>query len=140
MSIISAILVLIFGVLSGFHFYWVLGGKVGLANALPQNTSGDAMMAPGRLVTLIVAVILGLMALYYAILGGWVAMRMPFSFLKHLTWILPTMFALRAIGDFRYVGFFKKITQTDFAKYDSYLYTPLCGLIAIMGYYIWFKS
>ncbi len=38
---------------------------------------------------------------------------------------LGVIFVLRAIGEFRMLGFFKSIKGTDFAFWDTWLYTPL---------------
>ncbi len=38
--ILSIINALIFTVISGFHFYWAMGGKVGFDVVLPSNTGG----------------------------------------------------------------------------------------------------
>jgi hypothetical protein len=40
------------------------------------------------------------------------------------------MFALRTIGEFRYVGLFKRVHSTPFARWDSRLFTPLSAAIA----------
>jgi hypothetical protein len=40
---------------------------------------------------------------------------------------VATVFAafLRSVGDFRLVGFFKRVRGTRFARYDSLLFSPL---------------
>ncbi len=38
---------------------------------------------------------------------------------------LGVIFVLRAIGEFQMLGFFKSIKGTDFAFWDTWLYTPL---------------
>jgi hypothetical protein len=48
-------------------------------------------------------------------------------------WIIPAIFLLRAIGDFRYIGFFKKVKNTDFGKRDTKYFSPLCLILGIMG-------
>jgi hypothetical protein len=35
-------------------------------------------------------------------------------------------FALRAVGEFRLVGFFKSVKGTEFAAMDTWFYSPLC--------------
>lgn len=44
---------------------------------------------------------------------------------------LAVVLFLRAIGDFRLVGFFKQIRDTRFARLDTILYSPLCLVMAI---------
>jgi hypothetical protein len=39
---------------------------------------------------------------------------------------------LRAIGDFNYVGFFKKIKHTKFGKNDTKYFSPLCLTIGVL--------
>ena len=39
---------------------------------------------------------------------------------------MAAVFAIRAIGEFRYCGFFKKITNSEFAYWDTRIYSPLC--------------
>jgi hypothetical protein len=43
------------------------------------------------------------------------------------------VFGLRAIGDFRYLGFFKRVTGTRFARADTLIYSPLCAGLAAMA-------
>ena len=45
-------------------------------------------------------------------------------------WLLAGVFLLRAIGDFRYVGFTKKVRATRFAQLDTRFYSPLCLLMS----------
>jgi hypothetical protein len=45
-------------------------------------------------------------------------------------WLLATAFVLRTIGDFRYVGLFKRERLTLFAELDGRIYTSLCGALA----------
>jgi hypothetical protein len=37
----------------------------------------------------------------------------------------------RAMGDFNYVGFFKRVRGTRFARMDTLLYSPLCLALAV---------
>lgn len=46
---------------------------------------------------------------------------------------VATIFSLRALGDFRYVGFFKKIRETQFGRMDTLIYAPLSFIIALMA-------
>ena len=46
---------------------------------------------------------------------------------------------VRAVGDFKYVGFFKKIEGTIFAQNDTRYYSPLCLLISLNAFYIYFN-
>jgi hypothetical protein len=48
-----------------------------------------------------------------------------------LHWAIAVVFALRCLGDFRYVGLFRRVRGTDFAAMDAKLFTPLCGVYAL---------
>jgi len=37
----------------------------------------------------------------------------------------------RAVGDFKYVGFFKTVRASRFAVLDTWFYSPLCALLAL---------
>ena len=56
------------------------------------------------------------------------------------TLIIAVIFLLRAIGDFKYIGFFKKIKETKFAINDTKIYAPLCLFIAIVSLIIYILS
>ena len=44
-----------------------------------------------------------------------------------------TVLVARAIGDRRYVGFLKRSRDSAFTRRDTYLYSPLCTLLAVVG-------
>ncbi|MFK7787808.1 MAG: DUF3995 domain-containing protein [Crocinitomicaceae bacterium] len=48
-------------------------------------------------------------------------------------WFITSIFILRAVGEFNYVGLFKPIKDTDFAKADSSIFSPLSLGIGIVG-------
>ncbi|WP_442957511.1 DUF3995 domain-containing protein [Polaribacter sp.] len=94
---------------------------------------------PSSFATLLVALILLAFASFYLIQTNFFTFNLP-KWTNYLLWILPSMFLLRAIGDFKYVGFFKSIKTTIFAKWDSKLFSPLCLLISVLGFIISFSS
>ncbi|MBN3819698.1 DUF3995 domain-containing protein, partial [Paraburkholderia sp. Se-20369] len=47
------------------------------------------------------------------------------------TVVLALIFAVRAVGDFRYVGFFKRIRGSRFARLDTLCYSPLCAALSL---------
>ncbi len=128
---------IIFILLSGIHFYWLAGGKWGLASSLPSNPSThDFILKPSILATMVVA--FGLLLFAFITLGN--ARTFPFGFEpRYFRWgnlVVSIIFLIRALGDFKYVGFFKRIRETPFAEMDSKFYSPLCLIIAIMGFSI----
>ncbi|AZA55575.1 DUF3995 domain-containing protein [Chryseobacterium sp. G0201] len=61
-------------------------------------------------------------------------MVFPNRFSLLILWITAILSFIRAIGDFRYIGFFKKITSSSFAKKDTLIYSPLCILISLLTF------
>jgi hypothetical protein len=132
-TILSIILLAIFASLGFIHFYWLFGGKWGLNKALPTKETGVEAIDPPRIATAIVGLGLISFGLVYLIKSGFINFQVPNWIIIYGSWIIPSIFILRAIGDFRYVGFFKKIKNTEFAKADSKWFAPLCLIIGIFG-------
>lgn len=125
----STILTLI----SAIHVYWGFGGKWGLRSALPER-NGSAAFQPGPVATISVAVLFGCMALFYFLQSGQLSITdslIPSWVNRYGLWLLAGIFLLRAIGDFRYVGFFKQIHNSRFAQLDTRFYSPLCILLSV---------
>ena len=133
---ISIFLVIIFSFLSALHFYWLFGGQWGLKQAIPTKSDSAAFRPPPFLATLLVALVLLFFGLLYLLKSGLVYWQLPNWLAYYGYWFIPSIFSLRAIGDFKYVGFFKKVKGTTFAKADSKWFSPLCLAIAIMGFTI----
>ncbi len=136
--ILSLILFLIFTLLGGFHFYWLFGGIWGLKKVIPTKGNEPSTLAIPKLATLIVGIVLVLFGLFYLVNMGITDAQVstPKAFgkvTKYGSWIIPSIFILRAVGEFKYVGFFKKIKNTEFAKADSNIFSPLCIGIGIIG-------
>ena len=51
----------------------------------------------------------------------------------YVGWVISSIFILRSIGDFKYIGFFKKLKTSKFGKMDSKLFSPLCLTIGLIG-------
>lgn len=130
--IFSVILFVVFELLGFIHFYWLFGGKWGVEKVIPTKENQSNVIQIPKLATLIVALILVSFGILYFVKSGLINVHLP-SWLLYIYWIIPSLFILRAIGDFKYVGFFKKIKHTAFAKADSRIFSPICLLIGIMG-------
>ncbi len=138
-SIIAFPMIAIFLTLSLWHVYWLLGGRVGLDAAVPE-VDGKPVFQPSAAATLVVAVALALCALLLAATAGVVPLPLSHTLLVWLTRSLAFILLLRAIGDFRLVGFFKRIRGTQFACLDTAVYSPLCLLLAIGSSIVGFMS
>ncbi|PJM89575.1 DUF3995 domain-containing protein [Achromobacter ruhlandii] len=127
-AIAAAITAIVFVVLGLWHAYWAAGGRLAHRAALPiQN--GQPLFRPSPLGTLAVAAPLIGCAWITAANGGLVTAPA----LRWLPWLgmaVALGLLARAIGDFRYVGFFKRKGEDPFARLDTRFYSPLCLLLA----------
>lgn len=115
--------------LSVLHVYWAFGGLWGSSVAIPQ-LQGRAAFAPSGVVTFAVAMALASAALV-ALLAGHIVPWAQASWLPRWSALgLALLFFARSIGEFRYVGFFKRVRGTPFATWDTRLFSPLCLLLA----------
>lgn len=132
-TMLSTILLVIFTSLGFIHFYWLFGGKWGLEKVIPTKDNQLNTLSIPKFATLIVGLIFVFFGLIYLVKSGLTNLEVPNWVTNYGYWILPSIFILRAIGDFKYVGFFKKIKNTNFAKADSMFFSPLCLTVAILG-------
>ena len=124
------LLVLIFIGLSGLHWYWVINGT-GDFNRFVPEINGKSAFQPGRLATAVVAVLLLIAAAICASQAELFGItRYPLA--RTGTWGLLVVFSVRAIGDFRLVGLFKRVRNTQFGRLDTWVYSPLCLSLSIL--------
>ena len=123
----------IFIIISIFHFYWAFGGKFGSKAVIPE-ISGKTVFQPPVLATIIVALAM--------LVGAWLSWKSNSnscaSTLIYGNLAIGIVMLIRAVGDFKYVGFFKKIKGTTFAQNDTRFYSPLCLLISINALYLYY--
>ncbi len=120
----------IFILLSALHFYWMFGGKSGMQSVLPDLENGKTMR-PSQFATAVVAIGLLVFAFICFGMSGNFSNVIPFKFFTIGNYCIAAIFLLRAIGDFKYVGLFRKIKNTTFGVTDKKYFTPLCILIFI---------
>jgi hypothetical protein len=111
--------------LGGLHVFWAFGGRWGKNAAIPE-VDGRRTLHPSVLTTLAVAVALFAAAL--VVLGRAAFLPAPCapSLFVWPTRLLGVVFVARAVGEFRLVGFFKRVRGTTFARWDTLLFSPLC--------------
>lgn len=133
-TILTSITITFFILCGILHLYWFLGGKTFFKNSLPTRNDGSRVISPSKFSILIVtcgffSCALLLMASIKIIN---ITAYIP-SFLIHYFIItLSIIMFIRAIGDFKYIGIFKKVKNTDFAFFDTRLYIPLCLFIGVL--------
>lgn len=131
-TIISILLFLIFLFLSTIHIYWGFGGQWGNGAVIPTKEDNTKVMMPGLLPTFIVAFGLLGFGLFILVKSRLIDFNLPMWLDKYGLWIIAGIFILRAIGEFNYVGLFKKIKHTKFGQSDTKYYSPLCLTIGIL--------
>jgi len=132
-SVLGFFVSLIFIILSILHFHWAFGGKWGFEKALPTNTEGEKVLNPSNFESAIVGIGLLFFSIYYLLKIGIISADLPSWIVDYSGWVISAIFILRAIGDFKYIGFFKKIKSTDFGKLDTKFYSPLCLMLGVIG-------
>ncbi|MNI14127.1 hypothetical protein D3C73_673780 [compost metagenome] len=120
--------------ISILHIYWAYGGRWGTHAVIPSKAGDDKpAFAPGKLGTLFVALLLLIVCFILLIQGGFIHYFRANTITKIGCIVCVTVFFLRAVGDFRHVGFFKKVTHTVFARNDTWCYSPLCLYFGLTG-------
>ena len=120
-----------FVVLALWHLVMVLvpPGRSGESAAVP-SLAGKSLFVPSRMATLAVATVLLLFAGLVAATAGLVPVALPRVVLAWLSYALALGLLARAVGEFKYVGLFKRVRGTRFATLDTFVYSPLCLLLA----------
>jgi hypothetical protein len=121
---------------ASFHLHWALGGRTGFSVSLPQRPDGTPVMAhrlpwwrPAA-----GAVALGLVALALLLLGhaGHLPIPLPAGVARAALLASGAAFVARALVPNRYVGFFKSLRSTRWARFDTRLYSPLFLLLGLL--------
>ena len=121
-SFLPVLLIAIFILLGCWHLYWALGGVVMRTATIPTLNGKPTIDPPPWLVTLV-----GLLAAT----AGLVSMPISAGTLAGLCYGLAMVFLIRAIGDFNLVGFFKRVRDSRFSRWDTFAYSPLCLALSV---------
>lgn len=130
MAIAAPAVCLALTLIGAVHFYWAVGGAAWKAGAIPSR-NGKPVLTPSAGSTALVGVALVGMAAVVGFTAGLLPSPFPTGLLRGMSALLALVFAARAIGEFRYVGFFKRVRGSVFAWRDTWLYSPLCLLLSI---------
>lgn len=126
---LTSILCTIFIAIACLHIFWAFGGKWGAADAVPSKETGGKLFSPSPFSCVIVALTMIVMAVLVLQYSKLIHLPQIEAISNYGVWVVAAVFLIRAIGDFKYIGFFKKIRTTAFAKNDTKYYSPLCLLI-----------
>jgi hypothetical protein len=120
----------IFLVLALWHFRMAFAPAAGESGAVP-SVDGKPLFVPSRRATVAVGIALLSFAALVAATAGWLPLALPRMVLVWLSYGLALGLLVRAIGEFKYLGFFKRVRGSRFATLDTLVYSPLCLLLAV---------
>ena len=135
--IVGGALGAVFGLLAALHVFWAFGGTWG-ARAAVAEIDGRPRFVPSRGATLVVAAALIGAAVVMLARAGLILGFVPRWASQGAAGVLGAVFVLRAVGDFRLMGFFKSVRGTRFAVRDTWLYSPLCLLLGLGAWWLAF--
>lgn len=91
-------------------------------------------MNPPKILTFLVAMVISGFAVVYAEkIQLFTLSSIPTWIQDYGLYVVASIFLIRAIGDFNYVGFFKKVKATEFAINDTKYFSPLCLFLGVVG-------
>ena len=138
-TVIARLVAAAIAALGLMHVYWALGGRAGKSAAVPE-INGQRAFVPTRAGTLAVAAALFFAASVVAIAGGLFGVGGFKGFFRLLAYGLSATFIARAIGDFRLVGFFKRVRDTRFARLDTFVFAPGCLAVGLAVLYVAYNA
>lgn len=130
----------IFISLSVLHFYWAVGGRSWYNDVLPTNSTGSQQLNPSTTATLIISFGLLLFALITITNHRMLIRYNQKTFFRYGTLAIGIIFLIRAIGDFKFIGFFKIVKHTRFGINDTQIFSPLCLFISCLSIIIFLFS
>lgn len=122
-----AIAIIVFA--AGFHLHWAFGGKYGFSVSLPQEPDGrpiyDNLLPLWRIGALFVALALIAIGMLTLDCAGILRIRLDARLITGALAVAGTAFIARSLAWHRYVGVFKTLRTTRWARYDTWAYCPL---------------
>ena len=116
-----------------FHLYWALGGRLGFSVSLPQRPDGMPVMhhriswwRPAAGAVAAALLVLGALALAAE---GYLRLPLAPLIVRAALGVTGLACVLRAFVPTPWTGFFKRIRTTRWARYDTWLYSPLFLLL-----------
>jgi hypothetical protein len=131
-----AVSLAIIALAAGFHAFWAVGGRVGLAVSLPQQPNGVPVMVRRlswwRPAAGVVALLLLVLAALLLARAEVLSLPLSKDLVRAALLVVGIAFVARSLVPNRYVGFFKSLRTTRWAKFDTRLYSPLFLLLGLL--------
>ncbi|MGX1929522.1 DUF3995 domain-containing protein [Flagellimonas sp. 2504JD4-2] len=129
MDVLAILLSIVLITLALLHFFWALFGIKEPEAVVPTAEGSNKVKTPGKLMAVLVGIILLGFAFVFI---NKVANYVNYPWLKYVSFGIGVVFIVRALGDFKYVGFFKTAKNSKFSALDTRYYSPLCLLMGIL--------
>lgn len=126
-AVLVAVMLAALGLL---HVVWAFGARPLPAAVIPSAVNGAPVLNPGPAITLLVAGLLLFAASLLLDQVGLGLQLLPPGLTRLGSMGVAGALLLRGIGDFRYVGLFRRVRSTPFARLDTWVYTPLVLTLA----------
>jgi hypothetical protein len=140
MNILAVLTTAVFLAIAVLHVYWALGGRRGTDLVIP-TVNGQRILNPSSRGALVIAVALASAAALALGSTGILNGIAPSWLIRSGLVGLSVVFGVRALGDFRLIGFTKRVKDTRFARMDTQVFSPLCvGLAAACAALAWFAA
>lgn len=131
MKPLALLTAVIFFLIACLHIHWAFRRRRSGSAVLPQKADGAPVFVPGAPACLAVAAALLAAAAICLMNAAMLPPILPPAVTGWMLRMIGIVFLLRVVGDFRYVGLFRRVKHTDFAIQDARLYTPLSAAIGI---------
>jgi len=131
-EVVGVLGALVLTAIAVLHLAWAAGFAWGKGAVIPI-VDGRPTLRPSRGATVVVAVLLLAAADLYI---GAAHDRTPAWVFHGGSALVATILLARAVGDFRTVGFAKRVRDTAFARLDTRVFSPLCLGLAACGYLV----
>lgn len=129
MDVLAILLSVTLIFLAVLHFYWAIFGIKDPAAVLPTTVESNTVKTPGKLAAVFVGIVL--LAFAFVFINK-VVFYIDKPWLKYISFGIGFVFIVRALGDFKYVGFFKTAKNSKFSALDTHYYSPLCLLMGVL--------
>ena len=129
MDVLALFIAITFTFLALLHFYWAIFGIKNPEALVPAMGDNQKVKTPGKLAAAFVGLVLLGFALVYL---NKVILYFDFPWLRYVSIGIGVIFLIRALGDFKHVGFFKTSKNSRFSALDTRYYSPLCLLLGIL--------
>jgi hypothetical protein len=138
MTALATVNSVVFFLLGTLHFYWAVGGKWATDDVVPTKPTGEKLFNTSALSCVIVGSGLWLFAFVHVVNARLIFVNTTPPVIHYATLAMGIIFLVRFVGDFKWVGIFKKVNNTSFGKNDTLYYAPLCLFLSLSSFALFF--